>query len=215
MSTSSTAIGKSRVIIGAGDMLDIAWHAWSGVPGEGPVGRLEISQAADYSFDFGVFERISPSQTALFVAFDERFGNFKRMEIMQAAMDRGFHLASVIAAGANVAPDAKIGANAFVGAGAVIGSAVVIDYNVVVNAGAIVGFGARLKASCWIEGGVVLGNQVQIGAHATLRAGVVVTHGVKVGRHCEIGVPGLYRKDVVSKTVFDPRYDEPIVVHGG
>ena len=151
----------------------------------------------------------------LFVALDERFGNFKRMEIMQAAMSRGFQLATIRAPGAVVATDAKLGPNVFVGAGAIIGAGAIVDFNSVVNAGAVVGFGARLKASCWIEGGAVIGNRAEVGAHAILRAGVIVAPRVKIGRHSEIGVPGLYRSDVVPKTVFDPRYDEPLVVYGG
>ncbi len=215
MSMSSTAIMQSRVVLGAGDMLDIACRAWSESSAGAAVTRLEIAQAADYSFDFSVFDGLDPAATLLFVALDERFGNFKRMEIMQAAMSRGFQLATIRTPGAIVAADARLGPNVFVGAGAVIGNGASVDYNCMINAGVIVGFGARVKASCWIESGVVLGNRVEIGAHATLRAGVVVAPAVKVGRHCEIGVPGFYRNNIVAKTVFDPRYDEPIVVHGG
>ena len=215
MSTSSMAIMQSRVVLGAGDMLEIACRSWSESSAGEPVTRLEIAQAADYSFDFSVFDGHDPAATLLFVALDERFGNFKRMEIMQAAMSRGFQLATIKASGAIVAADARLGPNVFVGAGAVIGNGASVDYNCVINAGVVVGFCARVKASCWIESGVVLGNRVEIGAHAILRAGVVVASEVKVGRHCEIGVPGLYRNNIVAKTVFDPRYDEPIVVHGG
>jgi acetyltransferase-like isoleucine patch superfamily enzyme len=215
MSMSSTAIMQSRVVLGAGDMLEIACRAWSETSNGETVTRLEIAQAADYTFDFSVFDGQDPAGTFLFVALDERFGNFKRMEIMQAAMSRGFQLATIRAPGAAVAADARLGPNVFVGAGAIIGAGVLVDFNTIVNAGAIVGFGARLKASCWIEGGAVIGNRAEIGAHAILRAGVVVAPRVKIGRHCEIGVPGLYRTDVVSKTVFDPRYDEPLVVYGG
>jgi len=206
---------KSRVVIGAGDMLDIASSAWLETAGGENVARVEIVQAADYSFDFRVFEPLDPAGTSLFVALDERFGNFKRMEIMQAAMDRGFQLASIRAPGAVVAADARLGPNVFVGAAAVIGSGTHIDYNAVVNAGAVVGFGVRLRASCWIEGGVILGNRAEVGAHAIVRAGAVIAPKVKIGRHCEIGIPGLYRTDIASKTILDPRYDEPLLVYGG
>lgn len=214
MSTSSMASMKSRVVIGAGDMLDIVWRAWQEAAAGGDVARVEIAQAADFSFDFRIFEPLDPGSTSPFVAFDERFGNFKRMEIMQAAMDRGFHLATVRAPGAVVAADARLGPNVFVGAGAIIGSGTRIDYNAVVNAGAVVGFGARLRASCWIECGAVIGNRVEVGAHAVVRAGAVLAPGIKVGRYCDLGIPGLYRHDIAAKTMFSPRYDEPVVVYG-
>jgi carbonic anhydrase/acetyltransferase-like protein (isoleucine patch superfamily) len=216
MSTSSMAIVKSRVVVGSGDMLDIAWHAWMACDGEGDdVTRLEIAQRADYSFDLSVLDGLDPGATSLFVAFDERFGNFKRMELMQAAMSRGFRLASLVSPRAVVDKSVRIGPNAFVGDGTIVSAAAVLEYNVVVHAGALVGHGANIRASSWVEGGVILAPRADIGAHCILRAGVIVARGVRIGRNCELGIPGDYRKDVAAKTVFDPSYDEPIRVYGG
>jgi UDP-3-O-[3-hydroxymyristoyl] glucosamine N-acyltransferase len=195
-------------------MLEIAYRAWSESSVGAAVTRREIAQATDYSFNFSVFDDHDPDRTLLFVALDERFGNFSRMEVMQAALSRGFQLATISAPGAVIAADATLGPNVFIGAGAIIGAGSFVDFNTIINDGALVGFGARLKASCWIEGGSVIGNRAEIGAHSILRAGVVVAPRVKIGRQCEIGVPGLYRVDVAPKTTYDPRYDEPLVVYG-
>lgn len=204
----------SDIVIGAGDMLDIACGAWRAAQGGAEIESREIRQAPDYAFDFSVFDGIDAARARIFVAFDERFGNFKRMEIMQAATERGLHLATIVSPGAVVAPDARLGPNVYVGAGAVVGVGAVIDYNVMIHAGAVIGYKTRLKASCWVEGGAVLGNGAEVGAHCTLRAGVVIAPRVRIGRYCEIGIPGLYRADIASRTVIDPRYDEPLVVHG-
>ncbi len=206
---------KSRVVLGGGDALDVAWRAWSAGTDSGDVMRLEIAQHSDYSFDLSVFDRLDPAATALFIAFDERFGNFKRLELMHAAMERGFRLESIVSAHAMVGGDARIGPNTFVGDGAVIGAGALIDYNCVLHAGAIVGYAARVRASCWIESGVILGARTDIGMHSILRTGASVANGVKVGRGCELAVARAYREEIAPKTVFDPRFDTPIRVYGG
>lgn len=214
MSTSSTVDMKSKIVVGAGDMLDLVYHTWLELDATQPIHRLEIPQDEAFAFDFRLLEAIDPSATALFVAFDERFGNFKRLELMQGAMARGFRLETIVSHHAVVATDVRLGPNVFVGPRAVLGAKAVVDFNAVVNAGAIVGLGARVKASCWIGSGVLVGNHAEIGAHSSVRPGVVIGEKVRVGRYCDIGVPGLYRTDVKAKTVFDLRYDEPLLVHG-
>lgn len=214
MSTSSTATVKSKVVLGGGDMLPLVVSAWAEVsPGES-IASLEIAQHEDYTFDYSVLDAYDPAATQLFVAFDERFGNFKRAELMQAAMSRRFSLATIKAPGAVVAADARLGPNVFVGRGAVVDAGAAIDYNCVLHAGAVVGFRAKVKASSWIESGVQVGAHAEIGAQSILRSGVIIAPSTKIGRYCEIGVPGLYRTDVAAKTVYDPRYDEPLVVYG-
>ncbi|MCO4099387.1 MAG: UDP-3-O-(3-hydroxymyristoyl)glucosamine N-acyltransferase [Gemmatimonas sp.] len=205
---------KSKLVAGGGDMLDLATRAWSAATGD-PVIGVEISQGVDYAFNTSPLDAYDPATTLLFAAFDERFGNFKRADLMREALARGFQLASITAPGGVVAPDAKVGPNVFIGSGAIVGAGSVVEFNSVVHAGAVIDYGARVKASCWIDSGVTIGRRAEIGAHCILRMGVAVASNVKIGRLCDIGVPGLYRTDVASKTVYDPRYDEPLVVYGG
>jgi UDP-3-O-[3-hydroxymyristoyl] glucosamine N-acyltransferase len=206
---------KSKVVLGGGDMLPLVASAWAELSPSESVVSVEITQHEDYTFDYSVLDAFDPMATQLFVAFDERFGNFKRAELMQAAMSRGFSLATIKAPGAVVAADARLGPNVFVGGGAVVDPGATIDYNSVIRAGAVVGFRARIKASCWIESGVHVGAHAEISAQSILRSGVIIAPSTKIGRYCEIGVPGLYRTDIAAKTVYDPRYDEPLVVYGG
>ncbi|MCB4789642.1 UDP-3-O-(3-hydroxymyristoyl)glucosamine N-acyltransferase [Delftia sp. Lp-1] len=148
------------------------------------------------------------------MAFDERFGNFKRVELMQAAMERGFKLASFVSPRAMVAGGVRIGPNAFVGDGAIVGHGCRIDYNCFLLPGVCLGSDVHLRASCWLESAVVVGDGAQIGAHSILRSGALVAAGVQVGRGCELGWPRRYDKDIAAKTVYDPRYDAPILVYG-
>lgn len=205
---------SSRWVVGAGDYLQEVLLIWQQANGQDAPEKIEIPQYRDYTFDLSPLDALSPSDSEVFVAIDERFGNFKRMELMQAVIARGFKLASFVHPSAVVGVDVKIGMNVFVGAHAVIGHATRIDYNSVVHAGVHIGPMGRIKSSCWIENGVQLGSAVELGAHCTIRMGASIRSGVKVGRGCELGWPIFYESDVPNKTVFDRRYDEPIHIYG-
>ncbi|OAX88075.1 UDP-3-O-(3-hydroxymyristoyl)glucosamine N-acyltransferase [Xanthomonas nasturtii] len=205
---------KSRWIIGSSEYLDLAFHAWKQARQDETVIRINVPQDSEHEFDLGVLDGQNPTDGAMFVAYDERFGNFKRMELMQLAMARGFSLEPFVSTSAVVAADAVIGRNCFIGDGVVVAAGSRIDYNTVLHAGAKIGAGVHLRASCWCDIGVSIGHGAEIGAHAILRMGAVVGPGVRIGRHCELGWPRLYDRDVPSRAVYDTRYDEPILVYG-
>ena len=205
---------SSRFVIGRGPMLDIAMATWSAVQPDAAPARVEICQRADYGFDGSALDAID-RDAEVFVAFDETFGNFSRLEIFQAAIERGLHMPALVSPRAMVAAGVRLGPSCYVGDCAVIGAGSSVEYNSVVHAGALIGAGVRIKSSCWIGLGVRLADHAEIGMHCTLREGVIVAPGTKIGRNCELGIAGVYREDIAAKTVFDPRYDEPIVVYGG
>lgn len=205
---------NSRWIVGAGDHLDLVFHAWKQACPDGHIQKVEVPQGADYEFDLSVFDTLNPELGDVFIAFDDRFGNFKRMELFRAALERGFNLASFVSTSADIGQDVTLGKNIFIGPQAVIGHGCKLDYNSVVHAGAHIGANSRVRASVWIEPGVQIGARVEIGAHAIIRTGAIVRSGIKVGKGAELGWPRLYSADIADKTVYDTRYDEPIVVYG-
>lgn len=201
-------------IIGAGMPLEMAHASWCQAFPDARIEKISIAQNAQYAFEPGPLDELNPAEGSMFVAFDERFGNFKRVELMQAAMERGFKLASFVSPRAMVASGVRIGPNAFVGDGAIVGHGSRIDYNCFLLPGVCLGSGVHLRASCWLESAVVVGDGAQIGAHSILRSGALVAAGVQVGRGCELGWPRRYDKDIAAKTVYDPRYGAPILVYG-
>lgn len=201
---------KSRWIVGGGAYLDLVFRTWAQARPDESLEKIEVQQEDDYAFDLGLFDLLDPADGAMFVAFDERFGNFKRMELMQAAMTRGFSLESFVHPSAVVDVSAVIGKNVFIGINAVVGHDVRIDYNSVLHAGVYVGPGSHIKPSCWIENGVQIGAGVEVGANGIVRMGASISASVKIGKGCELGWPRLYDKEVPSKTIFDVRYNEPI-----
>src|SRR2546427_4452258 len=74
---------KYKWIIGAGIYLEIAFNAWKQAYPEIIIEKIEVPQAQDYSFELGSLDNLDPREGTAFVAFDERFGNFKRVELMQ------------------------------------------------------------------------------------------------------------------------------------
>ncbi|MBV6861843.1 UDP-3-O-(3-hydroxymyristoyl)glucosamine N-acyltransferase [Xanthomonas euvesicatoria] len=204
---------RSRWIIGGSEYLDLAFHAWKHARQDETVIRIDVPQDSEHEFDLEVLDGLNPTDGAMFVAFDDRFGNFKRMELMQAAMERGFKLEPFIHPSAAIGSDTAIGLNAFVGANAVVGHGCRIDYNTVIHAGTHLGPACRVKSSCWIEHGVQIGAGVEIGSNSILRTGAIVSGGVKVGRSCELGWSRVYCEDVPAKTYFHARYDTTIHVY--
>jgi len=204
---------KSRWVVGGGVCLEQVFGTWTRAHPQENVQRIELLPGEDYSFDLRALDALDPAQGTMFVAFDERFGNFKRMELMQLAMERGFKLEAFVAPSAIVPPDAIVGPNAFIGEGVVLGIGSRIDFNAVLRDGVKLGAGVHVRSSCWLETGVLVGDGADIGAHSILRIGAVVAPGVKIGKHCELGWAQLYGRDVAAKTVFDVRYPEPIVVY--
>ncbi|QLF92477.1 UDP-3-O-(3-hydroxymyristoyl)glucosamine N-acyltransferase [Pseudomonas sp. ABC1] len=205
---------NSRWIVGGGDYLELVFQAWRGARPHEHVQRVEVAQGADYEFDFRALDALNPAQGDVFIAFDERFGNFKRMELFQAALARGFSLQPFISERADVATHVVVGKNVFVGPLAIVGHGSRLDYNSVVHAGANIGGNSHIRSSAWVEPGVQIGARVVVGAHAIIRSGAVVGSGVKVGKGAELGWPRRYDADVADKTIYDLRYDEPICVYG-
>lgn len=204
---------KSRFVIGRGPMLEVVVDAWTAATPADRIVRIELPQAADYRFDWSALDAVGRGAEA-FMAFDEIFGNFTRMELFQVGIERGFQLAPFVSPRAMVAATVKIGPNTYIGDGVIVGAHSSVEYNCVLRAGAVIGAGVRIKPSCWIAGGVHVGDGAEIGAHSTLREGVFVAASTKIGRNCELGMPGHYRQDVAPRTVFDPRYDAPIFTYG-
>ncbi|PPT90696.1 hypothetical protein XthCFBP4691_11305 [Xanthomonas theicola] len=189
-------------------------HAWRQALPDQQLQRLEIHLGEDHSFDFSSLDAVAANNHGVFVAFDQRFGNFKRMELMQAAMERSWHMDPFIHPAAVVDSSAVIGMNTFIGPAVVIGHGCKIDYNTVIMSGTHIGHGSRIKPSCWIEHGAQLGAEVELGSNCTLHSGAVLQRDIKIGRGCELGWAQVYGRDIPARTIFDSRYDEPIHVYG-
>jgi len=204
---------KSSWLVGCGDFLDLAFHTWTQDRPDARLERIVVAQGEDFEFDMTAFDGLACGEGEVFVALDERFGNFKRLELMREARRRGLRLASFVHSSALLAQDVVLGEGVYIGPGVIVGHGSRIEDGVAVHAGVHIGPRAGIASLCWLEHGVQLGAGVKLGSHCTLRAGVVVGNGVAVGTQCELGWVQAYRKSVPDKTVFDPRYDEPIHIY--
>lgn len=200
-------------IIGAGPFLDLAYEAWQRSFQNLQIEKISITQNSSYDFDLNILDAISPTRGTAFVAFDEKFANFKRLELVAKLMERGFKLEPFISPHAMLASNVQIGPNAFIGDSTIVGLGSRIGYNTVLLPGVTVGVGVHIHSSCWVESGITIGNGAQIGTHCTLRMGTMIAPKIKIGRNCDLGWAQRYDKDVAAKTTFDPRYDSPIYTY--
>lgn len=201
-------------IVGAGTFLDVVHNAWQCSRPELRVEKITIGQNAIYEFDLSALDALSPMIGTAFVAFDERFGNFKRQELMSALVERGFTLEPFISPHALLASNVRVGPNAFVGDGAIVGWSSRIGANSILLPGSQVGSNVEIESGCWLEACTHVGDGAHIGANCTLRSGALVAPRIRIGECCELGWPQRYRHDVADKTYFDPRYDQPIYTYG-
>lgn len=96
------------------------------------------------------------------------FGRALALLHVAPAVHAGIHPAAVVEEGAEVAPDASVGAFAYVGAGARIGARTVLHPFV------HLGPGARVGADCVVHAHVSVRERVQIGDRVILQNGAVI-----------------------------------------
>ena len=204
---------KYKWIIGASAFLDVAYDAWCRAHPDTQVEKITLAQKTTYDFDLSALDSLSPCDGTAFVAFDERFGNFKRLELMAAVMERGFKLEPFISPNVIISGDVQVGRNAFIGDGAILGYGSRIGYNSVLLPGVQLGTGVHIRPSCWLEAGVLVGDNAKIGTHCTLRSGVMVAPHIIIGKNCYLDWPRRYEKNIAPKTIFDHRYDSPIYTY--
>ncbi|MDL5039208.1 UDP-3-O-(3-hydroxymyristoyl)glucosamine N-acyltransferase [Comamonas sp. Y6] len=200
-------------IIGSGTFLEVVHDAWHRAHPNLQLEKISISQNAIYEFDLGALDALSPAVGTAFVAFDERFCNFKRQELMSALVERGFALEPFISPRALLASNVQVEPNAFIGDGAIVGWGSHIGSNSILLPGSQVGCNVDIQSACWLEAGTHVGDGAHIGAHCTLRNGALVAPRIRIGACCELGWPQRYSHDVAEKTYFDPRYDQPIYTY--
>lgn len=201
---------KSKLIVGTGDFLDIAFDAWRAKMPDADVKRHDIAQDRSHNFDLEFLDGYSPGETTMFAAFDNRFLNFKRLELMAAIKGRGFQMEPYIGVGALVGAGARIGENSFISDGAVIGAQARLQHNIYVGPRAVIGYASQIGQSAWIEAAVVIGSRAKIGAQVLLGEGVSIAEQVEIGRMCLLDMPGHYRENLPEKVFYVFPFDGPV-----
>ena len=192
--------------------MDLVIELWKQSDPDANIIPIAIAQDSKYRFDFSPLDKLDPAQGTGFVVFDERFGNVKRSELMQAAIERGIKLTNFVSPRAFVPEGTKLGINVFIADGVTLGTQCRVDYNSFIYPGTHIGNNVHIKPSCWISRGVVIGDEVEIGRNCTIHTGASIANGVKVGNHCNLGWKKIYDKDIKDKTFFEPGYSEIIQV---
>ena len=201
---------KSKLIVGAGDFLEIAYEAWRSKEPGLVVEKLEITQDASHFFDFGFLDHYLPEKTSMFAAFDNRFLNYKRLELMGAIKGRGFQMEAYISDHAMVSSGATIGENSFISDGAIIGAQARLQYNNYVGPRGVIGHASETGHSVWVDAAVVVGARSTIGAQSILGEGVSIASGIRVGKMCVLEIAGHYRENIPAKVLYKAPFDGPV-----
>lgn len=173
--------------------------------------KISIDQNSQYDFNFNTLNNAIKKGDSAFIAFDGRFGNFKRLELMHFVANKGGKLINIVSPNAMVAANVKLGNNVFIGDGCIIGSNSRIDYNSVILPGSIIGSNTFIRSSNWIESGVHIGNNVTVDSNSKICTGAIISDNVKIGKNCELGWPQRYDFNISAGTFYDPKFDNAIL----
>lgn len=206
---------SSRRVIGLAPFLDVASNVWRRSRPEIPIESIAVVQGQDFVFDESSIAAYGEIEIPVFVAIDNRYLNFKRLELMTLLRARGHRFDRIVGLQAVLGEGVTVGENALVGEGAVIGDGASVGNAAYIGARAVVGPGAVVCDGAWIEPGVILGARVKVGAQTSITSGIVVADGVEIGAQCVLAIPGLIRLAVDDRTYFHPAFPEPIRVLGG
>ena len=189
----------------------MVYDAWKNYATNESVEKIEIQQDPHYRFDLNFLNDLAPENCTIFAAVDNRFLNFKRLELMGECKMRGFKMPAFIHPNASVSAGSKISDNSFVDAGTIVNAHVVIQHNVFVGAAACIEHGVKVHHSAWLENKCHLGRSCIIERHTTIGKNIVIGDEVKVGAYCVVDVPGRYAKNIAPKTYYHSLFHEPII----
>ncbi len=155
-----------------------------------------------------VVEVFPPSKADMLVAVGYQACNRFRIDRMQAAREKGYHLASYVSSRALVHPDVTWSENVVVLDGACVQAGTTLGEGVMIWDGALVGHHSTVGDGCWITGSAAVGGSVTLGEGCFLGLQATVGHGVTLGKHCMIGAGTLITRDVPDEGVIIRRDSE-------
>ncbi len=127
--------------------------------------------------------------------------NRARARLVEALLDAGAELATIVHPSAVISPTATLGSGTVVFAGAVIGPAATLGRNVIVNTAVSVDHDNWISDHVHLSPGVHLGGTVSVGEGAHLGVGVNVRNNLAIGAWTMVGVGAAVVADLPEKVV--------------
>ena len=193
------------LVLGEGDIFDQAVVIAEATHAPGAVQSMEISAPDGFNFELPDLSAYPPDQWALFLAIDDRGLNMSRHQLVAQAKARGYKLAKLIAPDAQVSASATVGENALIAKGAIIQRNCKLGLNIFVLPWARIGEDCKIRNGAYLDVGCSVGRASELGDYVTVGAGAVVAAGAKIGRYCELRLAQTYKGEIPDKTFyFDP-----------
>ncbi|MBL8342013.1 MAG: NeuD/PglB/VioB family sugar acetyltransferase [Rubrivivax sp.] len=141
----------------------------------------------------GDFAREVPPHVERIVAIGD---NARRDQLLQACLERGARVATVVHPAASVSPGARLGRGSFVAAGAVVAIGAEVGAGGIINHGASVDHECVLGRAVHVSPGARLGGGVRVGDRSWVGIAAAVRHAVTIGADVVVGAGAVVVADV-------------------
>lgn len=199
-----------KIIIGEGWFFEestiIAHHLFP----NSRVRAIKIAQDEYFDYSLKELEAIDLKNSSFFVSIDCRFGNTKRMDVVDKIKSNGHHLFNIVVPTEYRNRFDKCGENIFIGNNVTLGSQTNILDNCIIRSNSYIGSGSTLEEACWIDHHVSIGDNCTIKRNSIIRSGCKITNDIKIGKYCDIDDKGKIASDIKDHTTIDLNFENSI-----
>jgi sugar O-acyltransferase (sialic acid O-acetyltransferase NeuD family) len=142
-----------------------------------------------------------PDDYDMFVALGYHDLNRLRESRCRLALNKGYHLVSIISPQANLPKGVRVGWNCFIMPPALIHPCVTIGNNVFVFNGALIAHHSIIEENCWLTSCCNISGNVQLGANSFVAVNATIGHSVRIGKNCFLGANTLVTKELEDESV--------------
>jgi hypothetical protein len=147
---------------------------------------VEVSLSKNYSFNYGLVDTYNPLNASAFVAWDDDFENFQRLELMGFLKARGFKLPPLIETNCQLGKNVDIKENCWIQPNCVIADNVSVGMNVFLGMNSRVGLKTVIGNNTWIGQNVIVGSNVKISSHVSLASRMLISDNISIGKQVRI-----------------------------
>jgi len=175
-----------KIILGQEPWLSLAINDWSLIDSSINLVPIEVTLSKNYSYNYNLSEKYSLYNTTGFVAWNNDFHNFQRLELFGVLKRLGYKLPPLIGKNSQVGINTTIGENTWIQSNCIISNNVTIDHNVYIGMNSSIGPQSRIGKNTWIGQNAVVGSNVEINSNSSLSSKIWIADNVIIGKQVQI-----------------------------
>jgi sugar O-acyltransferase (sialic acid O-acetyltransferase NeuD family) len=209
---------KELIIFGTGKIADVIYYYASSECGF-KVAAFCVDEEYKNTASFNGLPVVSfahlekefpPVKYDLFVAVGYHDLNALREKKCSEAMEKGYHLVSIISPLCALPSNISYGWNCFIMPPAIIHPCVQIKNNVFIWSGAMIGHHSVIEDHCWLTSCCNISGNVQLGANTFVAVNATVGHSVQIGKNCFLGANTLVTKNLEEEKAVIAESQKPL-----